>query len=159
MQKIQDFWAYSKKNLLNAKLIARVKDFREDKIKSIPERNIQKLKAFSQKPQFQKQKVFTASKAAGSLSLWIRAVVDTYGALLVVEPKKKQLAEAEEKLSSAEKILAEKKAALEEVLSLLRKLEEQYQTAKKKEEQLKKNVERCIIQLDRAEKLIKGLGG
>jgi dynein heavy chain, axonemal len=103
--------------------------------------------------------VFTASKAAGNLSLWIRAVVDTYGALLVVEPKKKQLAEAEEKLSSAEKILAEKKAALEEVLSLLRKLEDEYQTAKKKEEELKKNVERCIVQLDRAEKLIKGLGG
>lgn len=42
---------------------------------------------------------------------------------------------------------------------MLRKLEEQYQTAKKKEEELKKNVERCIVQLDRAEKLIKGLGG
>lgn len=51
---------------------------------------------------------------------------------MVVEPKKLQLTEAEEKLSSAEKILAEKKAALEEVLTLLRKLEEQYQTAKKK---------------------------
>jgi dynein heavy chain, axonemal len=159
MEKIQDFWAYSKKNLLNAKLIARVKDFKEDKIKAIPDRNIQKLKAFALKPEFEKDKVFTASKAAGSLSLWIRAVVDTYGALLVVEPKKKQLAEAEEKLSSAEKILGEKKAALEEVLSLLRKLEDQYQTAKKKEEELKRNVERCIVQLDRAEKLIKGLGG
>ena len=95
MEKIQDFWAYSKKNLLNAKLIARVKDFREDKIKAIPDRNIQKLKNFAQKPEFEKEKVFTASKAAGNLSLWIRAVVDTYGALLVVEPKKKQLAEAE----------------------------------------------------------------
>lgn len=147
MEKKQDFWGYSKKNVLNAKLIARVKDFREDKIKAIPDRNIQKLKTFIQKPEFEKDKVFTASKAAGSLSLWIRAVVDTYGALLVVEPKKKQLAEAEEKLASAEKILAEKKAALEEVLNLLRKLEEQYQNAKKKEEELKKNVERCIIQL------------
>lgn len=28
MEKIQDFWAYAKKNLLNAKLISRVKDFR-----------------------------------------------------------------------------------------------------------------------------------
>ena len=45
------------------------------------------------------------------------------------------------------------------MLGLLRKLEEEYQTAKRKEEELKKNVERCIIQLDRAEKLIKGLGG
>jgi len=48
-----------------------------------------------QKPEFEKEKVFTASKAAGSLSLWIRAVVNTYEALLVVEPKKKQLTEAE----------------------------------------------------------------
>ena len=95
MEKIQDFWAYSKKNVLKANLIARVKEFREDKIKAIPDRNIQKLKTFTQKPEFEKEKVFTASKAAGSLSLWIRAVVDTYGALLVVEPKKKQLAEAE----------------------------------------------------------------
>ena len=36
MEKIQDFWGYSKKNLLNAKLISRVKEFREDKIKAIP---------------------------------------------------------------------------------------------------------------------------
>ena len=36
MEKIQDFWGYSKKNLLNSKLISRVKDFREDKIKAIP---------------------------------------------------------------------------------------------------------------------------
>lgn len=48
-----------------------------------------------QKPDFEKEKVFGASKAAGSLSLWIRAVVNTYEALLVVEPKKKQLVEAE----------------------------------------------------------------
>lgn len=50
MQKIQDFWTYSKKNLLNAKLIQRVKDFKEDKIKAIPEKNINKLKSFMLKP-------------------------------------------------------------------------------------------------------------
>ena len=78
MEKIQDFWTYSKKNLLNSKLISKVKDFREEKIKAIPEKNVQKLKQFITKPEFEKEKVFTASKAAGSLSLWIRAVVDTY---------------------------------------------------------------------------------
>lgn len=84
------------------------------------------------KPEFEKEKVFTASKAAGSLSLWIRAVVNTYEALLVVEPKKKQLVQAEEKLKSAEATLAEKKAALEKVLSLLRDLEDKYKKAKDK---------------------------
>jgi dynein heavy chain len=45
--------------------------------------------------------------------MWIRAVIKTYDALLVVEPKKLQLAEAEDKLSKAEKILNEKKKALQ----------------------------------------------
>lgn len=150
MEKIQDFWAYSKKNLLNAKLITRVKQFREDKIKAIPQRNINKLRVFVTQPDFEKDKVFNASKAAGSLSLWIRAVIDTYGALLVVEPKKLQLNQAEEKLKKAEKELAEKKAALAEVLELLRKLEEQYKNAKDNEQELKKQVRLCQLKLDRA---------
>jgi dynein heavy chain len=37
---------------------------------------------------FEREKVFNASKAAGNLSLWIRAVVDTQEALVVVEPKR-----------------------------------------------------------------------
>jgi dynein heavy chain len=32
------------------------------------------------------------------MSMWIRACVETYDALLVVEPKRKQLIEAEQKL-------------------------------------------------------------
>lgn len=62
-------------------------------------------------------------------------------------------------MRKAEKELAEKKAALAEVLELLRKLEEEYKSAKEKEEELKKKVRLCEVQLDRAEKLIKGLAG
>jgi dynein heavy chain len=29
-----------------------------------------------------------ASKAAGNLSLWIRSVLETYEALMIIEPKK-----------------------------------------------------------------------
>jgi len=37
---------------------------------------------------FEKDKVEKASKAAFNLSLWIRASVETYEALLVVDPKR-----------------------------------------------------------------------
>ena len=43
-EKIQDFWSHSKKFILKGNLIARVKEFREDKIKAIPPNNIKKLK-------------------------------------------------------------------------------------------------------------------
>ena len=59
-----------------------------------------------QNPLFEKEKVMNASKAAGNLSLWIRAVVDTYDALLIVEPKRAELKRAEENLKEAEEVLA-----------------------------------------------------
>lgn len=130
MEKVQDFWEYAKKNLLNDKLIKRVRDFNPECIKNIPASKIAKLKNFAKNPLFEKDKVFNASKAAGNLSLWIRAVVDTYDALLVVEPKREQLAGAEKILKEAEDLLAEKKAVLEEVLTYLAKLEADYNRAK-----------------------------
>jgi dynein heavy chain len=36
MEKKQDFWDYSKKSLLNDKLIKRVKGFKEENIRAIP---------------------------------------------------------------------------------------------------------------------------
>ena len=108
---------------------------------------------------FEREKVFNASKAAGNLSLWIRAVIDTYDALLVVDPKREQLKVAERNLSLAEAVLAEKKAALAEVLEFLFNLEKEYMIAKTEKEKLEAEVNRCRIQLERAERLILGLGG
>jgi len=51
--------------------------------------------------------------------MWIRACVETFDALLVVEPKRRQLLEAQEKLKLAEAKLAEKQAQLRAVLDLL----------------------------------------
>lgn len=101
-EKVQDFWEYAKKNLLNDKLIKRVKNFKEDQIKAIPDAKIKKLKIFIQDADFQRDKVFNASKAAGNLSLWVRAVVDTYDAFTIVDPKKAYLQIAVGNLDQAE---------------------------------------------------------
>lgn len=45
-EKIQDFWDYSKKKLLNDKLIKRIQEFREGEIRAIPEKNVEKLRVF-----------------------------------------------------------------------------------------------------------------
>lgn len=86
-EKHQDFWDYAKKKLLNDKLRKRVLDFREESIRNIPKAKIDKLSKFIENPLFEKEKVFNGSKAAGNLSLWIRAVINTYYALQIVDPK------------------------------------------------------------------------
>jgi len=58
-------------------------------------KNIEKLKKIcvyllynKANPEYQKEKVFKVSEPAGNMSLWIRACVETYEALLIVEPKR-----------------------------------------------------------------------
>lgn len=123
----QDFWDYAKKNLLNEKLIKRVKGFKLENVKSIPEIKINKLRQFVINPLFDKDKVFNASQAAGNLSLWIRAVLETYEAVGLMETKKQELLRAEDKLRVAELIVAEKQKALEEALELLNILQQEYE--------------------------------
>jgi dynein heavy chain, axonemal len=57
MEKKKDFWDYAKKKLLTDKLITRVKEFREEKIKAVPQSKIDKLKVFIMNPLFEKEKV------------------------------------------------------------------------------------------------------
>ena len=110
---------------------------------AIPPKNIQKLNNFLNNPDFALEAVQKASAAAFGLSKWIRAVVQMYEALLVVEPKKKQLADAEAKLATAQEKLAEKKAALKEVQDLLAGLQADLDAKVKEKEKLEQQVQTC----------------
>ncbi|CAD8081115.1 unnamed protein product [Paramecium sonneborni] len=151
-EKVQDFWEHAKKNLLNDKLIKKVRDFKEEQIKAITSIRIQKIKGLQLD-----DKVFNASKAAGNLSLWIRAVVDTYEAYLIIDPKQILLKNAIQQLKITELELKQKNDALKEILRFLHTLQNDYNQAKLEKDQLQQDVNRCQIQLERAEKLINGL--
>lgn len=55
--------------------------------------------------------------------------------------------------------LAEKKAALDEVQAKFQALQDQLDEMQMKKQELEDNIELCSKKLDRAEKLISGLGG
>jgi len=156
-EKVQDFWDYSKKHLLNDKLIKRIQKFREEKIRKISHERIDKLYSILNQPEFEKDKVFKSSTAAGNLSIWIRTVIETHEALMIVDPKKSQLAQAEAKYKKTVALLKEKKKALNSILSLINDLEKEYEIARKEQEDLQVQVTNCEIQLSRAETLMKEL--
>ena len=70
--KEQDFWEYAKRCLLNNKLILRIQSYREDKIKAMNPKSIEKVKIIAAHPDFQKDKIFKVSEPAGNMSMWIR---------------------------------------------------------------------------------------
>ncbi|KRX01956.1 hypothetical protein PPERSA_07601 [Pseudocohnilembus persalinus] len=157
IQKYQDFWEYSKKFLLNDKLIKVVKNVKEDKIREIRPESIEKLNKLLKDPLFEKEKVFGSSEAAGNFSMWIRAVFETYQALQVVNPKREQLKEAKKSYLNAEEQLKIKQNALQEALAFVEKLTFEYNQAKKTKEDLEENVQICTIRLERATRIIDGL--
>lgn len=77
-QKIKDFWQYAKKFILNDKLLKRVSEFNQQRIKTLPHAIILNLRDIIKRPEFAQEKVFKASIAAGNLSLWIKAIVAVY---------------------------------------------------------------------------------
>ena len=90
----------------------------------------------------------------------VRAM-DSYDRVVkVVEPKKQKLGESEaDCLAVVMAALHTKQAALQEVLDKLAALGADLKSKKDKKEQLEHDVHMCTVKLDRAQKLISGLGG
>lgn len=85
--------------------------------------------------------------------------MDIYGRVArEIEPKKEKLKGAEDTLAAAQEKLSIKKAELQTVLDNVASLERQLDSAKRKAVQLEKDAEECVVKLDRAEKLLAGLG-
>ena len=143
MEKVADYWEYAKKSILNSKLTDRLKEYNEDKILSIPQKNINDLKLLIVREEFDPKFIKSVSEAACNISIWVKAVAETYGALLIVEPKRKELGEAEEKLAEAERVLGEKQAVLKGVIDLLNELQADYDQAASEKQQLEDKVKKC----------------
>lgn len=77
----------------------------------------------------------------------------------IVAPKKTKLAEAEAELALQMDTLNAKRAQLQEVTDKLQALNDEFAAMTKQKKELEDNIDLCSQKLDRAEKLIGGLGG
>lgn len=92
-------------------------------------------------------KVFQASEPAGNFSMWVRAVKETYDALLVVNPKKQKLKQAETQFKNMTELLKVKKEALREALATLQILQQEYDNARREKEALENQIQECTLKL------------
>lgn len=115
--------------------------------------------SYCSKAEFIPEVIKAASTACEGLCQWVRAMEVYDRVAKVVAPKKIKLAEAESELAVQMKKLNEKRAELKEVLDKLQALNDQFEAMQTKKENLETNIDLCTKKLDRAEKLIGGLGG
>lgn len=108
---------------------------------------------------FNPERIKTVSTACEGLCKWVRAMEVYDRVIKIVAPKKARLAEAEGELAVQMDTLNEKRAQLQEVTDKLQALNDEFAAETKKKKELEDQIEICSQKLDRAEKLIGGLGG
>ena len=154
--KVDDFWEPAKKMMNDSKFLESLQKYDKDNIK--PE-VIRRSATTPRTPTLIPVLIEKASKAAKGLCMWCRAM-ETYDRVAKdVAPKRAQLAKAEAEYAEVSELLATKKAALKEIEDKLASLNQQLEEATAKKAELEAKSEDCANKLERAEKLISGLGG
>ena len=150
-----DYWENATKLLADpTKFLTMLTEFDKDNIKNSV---ITKIEPYIANEAFTPEAVARVNKACTSICMW--AMYTYHQIALQVEPKRAALAEAEAAAARAQATLSEAQASLREVEEKIAKLEADYDKAVKKQDELAKEVSDCKVKLERAEKLIGGLGG
>ncbi|XP_020912414.1 dynein heavy chain 3, axonemal [Exaiptasia diaphana] len=110
-------------------------------------------------PDFNPDVIRSVSSACEGLCKWILAMEVYDRVAKVVGPKKEKLASAEAELAVQMDKLNLKRAELKEVMDKLQALNDEFEAMTNKKKELEHNIDLCEKKLDRAEKLIGGLGG
>nr|KAJ3423148.1 Dynein heavy chain 7, axonemal [Polyrhizophydium stewartii] len=155
-KKIEDFWGPSKTLMSDMKFLDNLKAYDKDNISPAIMKIIRSK--YMDNPEFDPEKIKTASSAAEGLCRWVRAMECYDRVAKVVAPKKEALAKAESELAETMASLNEKRATLKAVEDRMAKLEANFRAMVQKKEDLEHQVDSVSKQLVRAEKLIGSLG-
>ncbi|KAJ3286989.1 Dynein heavy chain 7, axonemal [Borealophlyctis nickersoniae] len=155
-KKIEDYWGPSKTLMSDMKFLENLKAYDKDNVSP----SIMKVirGKYMDNPEFDPEKIKTASSAAEGLCRWVRAIECYDRVAKVVAPKKEALAKAEAELAETMGKLNEKRAVLKAVEDRMANLEAKFKAMTDKKEELERQVVSVSNQLIRAEKLIGSLG-
>jgi dynein heavy chain len=155
-KKIEDYWGPSKALLSDMKFLESLKIYDKDNISPA----IMKLirGKYTENPEFDPEKIKTASSAAEGLCRWVRAMEIYDRVAKQVAPKKESLLKAETELAQTMAGLVEKQNLLKSVEERIFKLEAKFKDMTEKKIALENQVQNVSKQLERAEKLIGSLG-
>ncbi|OMJ85153.1 hypothetical protein SteCoe_13621 [Stentor coeruleus] len=156
--KIDDYWEPAKNELLkNPKQL--LEDLINYKRDGITEDLIERITPKVQNERFRPDVIRASSVACEAMCKWVHAMYNFYHVNKQVEPLRKQVAQLNAELEISRSKLREAKAKLKAVTDKIEALERDYESCIQRQEFLKEKINDCEIKLERAEKLIGGLGG
>ena len=149
-------WDSAKRVLANVNFLKDLQSFDRD---NIDPKSIRKLQKYTLDPELTEERMLQVSKAGAALLGWVLAMVDYSRVSKVVGPKKEKLAELAAALQDKEAQLSDKRAQLTDVQAALDALQAQLERAQGEKAELDERSQLTAARLERAEKLLGGLGG
>ena len=157
-KKKDDYFKAAQRSLLNdaKKLLEDMMNYDKD---NIPQHIVVQIEPFYNDESFTPDIIAKSSVACRAMCMWVLAMYKYHQVTLIVEPKKILLAEAQVSLDETNKILFAAQETLQKAEEKIAALEASYNEANAKKDQLIFDVDQCRSRLDRAVKLMSGLGG
>ena len=149
-----DYWKPCKQKVLNGQLLGFLKNYKKDEMDPAL---VEKIKPILEEPEFADERLKAASKAGRGIGSWVRAIIQYYEAMLIVNPKKEELKIAEEKAAAAQAVWDEALARLQKVEAEMKRLVDELDATVAKEKQLRKDKETYENKVDLANTLINSL--
>ena len=149
-------WETAKKVLANVNFLKELQSFDKD---NIPDKTIKKLQKYTADPELTDERMQQVSRAGAALLSWVMAMVEYSKVSKIVGPKREKLAELNANLAEKESQLAEKQSQLKAVQDALQALQDKQNRATAERQELDDRSKLTAARLERAEKLIGGLGG
>ncbi|ESO88893.1 hypothetical protein LOTGIDRAFT_125424 [Lottia gigantea] len=153
----EDYWPASKRMLNDMKFLDSLREYDKD---NIPSTIMKKIRdKYISNPDFDPAIIKNISSACEGLCKWVRAM-DIYDSVIkVVAPKQRSLKAAESVLAEQMAKLHQTQAELKEVTDKLQTLNDHLEQKQIEKKNLEDNIEMTKIKIERATKLISGLGG
>ncbi|KAF6263196.1 dynein heavy chain 8 [Scenedesmus sp. NREL 46B-D3] len=153
---VTDYWKPSLGLLAEKDMIGKLKSYDKD---NIPPKVMAAIRStYLTDEGFTPENAKRASPAAEGLCKWVHAMSSYDKVAKVVAPKKAKLAEAEASYREVMVGLTAKRAELQSLLDKLAAMEAELKGQQRKKEQMESDIELCSVKLERAGKLIGGLG-
>jgi len=158
MKTIPDYWQTAQQSLLkNPKLLLEsLQHYDRD---NIPDKVLEQLKPYIAREDFSVKKVEQASVACRAICMFCHAMYQYAQIAKLVAPKRLRLKAAEDELEKVMVTLNEARETMRQVEERLLSLTDKFDSLVAESESLKHGVAQCQVKLERANKLIGGLGG
>ncbi|MEW5313906.1 MAG: hypothetical protein WDW38_005438 [Sanguina aurantia] len=154
---MEEYWLSAQRLLADPNFVKSLKDYDKD---NVPPRTIERIRReYTSNPDFNPAAAAKAAAAAEGLCKWVCAMESYDRVAKGVAPKKASLAVAEGAYGTVMTTLRAKQADLAEVEDKLAKQEALLSHSVAEKSRLEAEVGLCSQRLERAEKLISGLGG